>query len=71
MKHAALETEVAEAQSSFANSLRNLELTRAELENLGEPKDTSELEGCLERASELGKLEQRISDAQEDIIKLT
>lgn len=71
IKRAALETEVAEAKSNFENTLRNLELTKAELDNLGEPKDTDELDGCLERASELGKLEQRISEAQADIIKLT
>ena len=71
IRRAALETEVAEAKSNYENTLRNLELTRAELDELGEPKDTYELEGCLERASELGKLEQRISEAQADIIKIT
>jgi len=71
IKRATLEKEVAEAESNLGNTRRNLASAKAELGSLGESQDTGALEGCLERASELGKLEQRISEAQADISKLT
>ncbi|MBW2156745.1 MAG: AAA family ATPase [Deltaproteobacteria bacterium] len=71
IKRAALKTEVAEAKNAFENSVKSLESAKSTLSSLGEPKDTNELEGCLERASEFGKLEHRISEARAEIAKLT
>ncbi|MBW2557017.1 MAG: hypothetical protein JRE07_08990, partial [Deltaproteobacteria bacterium] len=71
IKRAALKTEVAEAKNAFENSVKSLESAKSTLSSLGKPKDTNELEGCLERASEFGKLEHRISEAQAEIAKLT
>ncbi|MBW2228172.1 MAG: hypothetical protein JRG99_12880, partial [Deltaproteobacteria bacterium] len=71
IKRAALKTEVAEAKNAFENSVKSLESAKSTLSSLGEPKDTNELEGCLERASEFGKLEHRISETRAEIAKLT
>ncbi len=71
IKRAALKTEVTEAKNAFENSVKSLESAKSKLSSLGKPKDTNELEGCLERASEFGKLEHRISEVRAEIAKLT
>jgi uncharacterized protein YhaN len=66
----ALEREVTNAQSALETSLRNLEKAKSDLKKLDQPEDTGELMDCLERASEFGNIEQRISEAQTDVTRL-
>ena len=59
-----LEEASGNAEKALQTAKTDLEKVRERLDGLDSPKDTRLLEGCLERAGELGKIEEQLSRAQ-------
>ena len=69
-KGAKLEEAVNSAYKAVRLSKANLKKAQTELDQLEKPKDTSALADCLTRATEYGKLEERLSEAEAQVALL-
>ncbi|MDY6989901.1 MAG: AAA family ATPase [Thermodesulfobacteriota bacterium] len=66
-KGAKLEASVDSAHKALHSAKAHLKKAQAELDQVEEPKDTSALADCLERAAEHGKLEERLAAAEAQV----
>ncbi len=69
-KGAKLEEAVDSAHKAVRSAKATLEKAQTELDQLEKPKDTSALADCLTRATEYGKLEERLADAEVQVALL-
>jgi uncharacterized protein YhaN len=69
-KGAKLEASLDSAHKAVRSANANLEKAQTELDQLEEPKDTLALADCLTRAAEHGKLEERLADAEAQVVLL-